>query len=100
MSTKPAPLIFILTASKRASRLVNSHWVPDEDGFARRWPNGLTPDIGVQRSTRAGSLIETAHRLNDAQLRSGFLDWLYAVDVDAPIHSECDKSCPTWKDAS
>lgn len=90
MTTKPAPLVFILTASKRAAVLVNREWQADEEGFLKRWPNNTRPDIGIQRSTSALGLIETAKRLNEAQIRSGFLDWLYSVDIDAPIH-QCKK---------
>lgn len=95
MTLKPAPIVFVLTASKRASKMSGNGWESDEAGFLRRWPNNTRPDIGIQRSTSAGSLIETAKRLNEAQLQSGFLDWLYSVDVDAPIHPECKPGCPT-----
>lgn len=81
------PLMFALTAQKRAVRRQGreTEWQPDEDGFARRWPAGRRPDIGVQRSTDYNSLAERAFALNESQLRSNFLDWLYVVDVDTPV---------------
>lgn len=100
MTIKPAPIMFILTASKRAAKMVGNTWEADEEGFLRRWPNNTRPDIGIQRSTNASGLIETAKRLNEAQLQSGFLHWLYSVDVDAPIHAVCNSSCPTRGGAS
>lgn len=97
MTTDTAPAMFILTASKRAVKKVGKDWINDDEDFLRRWPNNQRPDIGIQRSESATKLIETASRLNEAQIRSGFLDWLYSVDIDAPIHS-CDSSCPTHPD--
>lgn len=81
------PIMFALTAQKRAARRENrvSEWQPDEDGFARRWPNGRRPDIGVQRSTDYAALAERAFALNESQLRLNFLDWLFVVDVDTPV---------------
>lgn len=92
--------VFVLTAQKRAVRRPAGvsgsslkDWEKDEEGFAKRWGN-RAPDVGVQRSQIAGPLIERARNYNEAQLRSGFLDWLYVVDVEAPLH-ECGDSCPT-----
>jgi hypothetical protein len=90
--------MFILTSSKRAVKLVDGTWEADEEDFLRRWPDNKRPDIGIQRSESATKLIEQANRLNEAQLRSGFLDWLYAVDVDVPVHDPCNALCPTHKD--
>ncbi|MCC4250741.1 hypothetical protein [Microbacterium testaceum] len=81
------PLMFVLTAQKRAVRRQgrNEDWKPDAEGFAKRWPAGRRPDIGVQRSIDYSSLAEKAAAMNEAQIRSNFLDWLFVVDVDAPI---------------
>lgn len=98
MTTATAPIMFILTSAKRAVKLVDGTWEPDEKDFLRRWPDNKRPDIGIQRSEDATKLIEQATRLNEAQLRSGFLDWLYSVDVDAPVHDPCTALCPTHKD--
>lgn len=98
MTTDTAPAMFILTASKRAEKKVGDKWVADAEDFLRRWPDNRRPDIGIQRSESATKLIEQATKLNEAQIRSGFLDWLYAVDIDAPIHAVCDSSCPTHPD--
>lgn len=92
--------MFVLTAAKRAAKLIGGAWESDEAGFARRWPNGKSPDIGVRRSTDASVLIEQAFRYNEAQIQSGYLDWLYSVDIDTPIHPECNASCPTRKGRS
>lgn len=96
-----ASTMFRLSASKRAvikprAGADSTDWPRDEEGFNRRWPNGKSPDIGVRVSHDASHLIDRAFELNEAQLRSGFLDWLYYVDVDAEIH-QCDSSCPTRK---
>lgn len=96
--TKPEPLTFILQATKRGVKRGSrdeKEWTPDEEGFLRRWPNNTRPDIGIQRSTDARQLIKTANRLNDAQINANFLDWLYSVDIEAPVHAKCDSSCPT-----
>lgn len=98
MTTATAPIMFILTSSKRAAKQEGGAWIPDEEGFLRRWPNNQRPDIGIQRSENASKLIDQAKRLNDAQLKSGFLDWLYSVDVDAPVHAACTSECPTHPD--
>ena len=89
--------VFILTAQKRGVRRPEgarvgslTDWEKDP-GFEERWGN-RTPDIGVQRSQIPGKLQKRAQELNEAQLRSGFLDWLYVVDVDAPVH-ECGERC-------
>lgn len=81
------PLMFALTAQKRAVRRQGreAEWQPDEEGFAKRWPNGRRPDIGVQRSTDYGALAAQASAMNESQLRSNFLDWLFVVDVDVPV---------------
>lgn len=98
MTTATAPTMFILNASKRAEKLDGGSWVSDEEGFLRRWPNNQRPDIGIQRSESATKLIDQAKRLNDAQLNSGFLDWLYSVDIDSPVHAKCTAECPTHPD--
>lgn len=100
MTTAAPPLMFILSASKRAVRRASrsSSWEPDEEGFLRRWPDNKRPDIGTQRSTDATELIKTANRLNNAQINADFLDWLYSVDIDSPIHNTCDSECPTWQE--
>lgn len=99
MTTATAPAMFILNASKRAVKQ-DDHgaWVPDEEDFLRRWPNNTRPDIGIQRSENASGLIAQAARLNEAQLRGKFLDWLYSVDIDVPVHPECTAECPTHPD--
>lgn len=98
MTTATAPVMFILNATKRAEKKdEHGKWVADEEDFLRRWPNNTRPDIGIQRSENAAPLIEQANRLNEAQLRGKFLDWLYSVDVDTPIHT-CTAQCPTHKD--
>lgn len=81
------PLMFVLTAQKRAVRRQGrgEDWQPDEVGFTRRWPAGRRPDIGVQRSIDYSALAEKASALNESQLRSNFLDWLFVVDVDSPV---------------
>lgn len=97
--TAATPVMFILTASKRAvSRETrSSKWSPDEESFLRRWPNNMRPDIGTQRSTDARGLIQKANQLNNAQINADFLDWLYSVDIDAPVHPEkCNSDCSTW----
>lgn len=84
---------YILTAQKRAVKRPNRQteaWEPDEEGFERRWPNGRRPDIGTRRSTSYGALNAEATRMNAAQLDANYLDWLFVVDVDAPIH-QCQK---------
>ena len=82
------PIMYALTAQKRAARRQNrvSDWQPDEEGFAKRWPAGRRPDIGTKKSTDYNALAAEASAMNEAQLRSNFLDWLFVVDVDAPIH--------------
>ncbi|WP_406245883.1 hypothetical protein ACI7YT_12645 [Microbacterium sp. M] len=101
MTTAAPPLMFILTASKRAVKRADrsSQWESDEEGFLKRWPDNRRPDTGIQRSADATQLIASAKRLNDAQINGDFLDWLYSVDIDFPVHTEkCTPSCPTWKD--
>lgn len=102
MTIKDKP-VFIITAQKRAVRKPEgatrkgdgslADWLKDDEGFERRWGK-RTPDLGVQRSIDARELCRRANDLNEAQIRSGFLDWLYVVDIDAPVHS-CTKACPT-----
>ncbi|GGO59033.1 hypothetical protein GCM10010910_01010 [Microbacterium nanhaiense] len=99
MTVQEKPM-FVLTAQKRAVRRPEGvrgtsmlGWVSDEEGFARRWGN-RRPDIGVQRSQIAQPLIERATAMNEAQLQSGFLDFLYVVDVETPVHV-CTPECPT-----
>lgn len=92
------PLTFILKAEKRAVKRVQGgrdEWEPDEEGFLSRWPDNKRPDIGTQRSAVASELARQAYKLNQAQERSGFLDWLFTVDVDAPIHPPCTPECAT-----
>lgn len=98
--TTPTPLTFILSASKRGVKRDdrNSPWRDDTEGFLRRWPNNTRPDIGIQRAKSATELQKTATRLNAAQERGNFLDWLYYVDIDAPIHNKCTSECPTWQE--
>lgn len=98
MTVKELP-VFILTAQKRAvrapagvSKSSRKDWIPDEEGFKRRWGD-RRPDIGVQRSKIAQPLIDQATRLNEAQLDQGYLDWLFVVDVDVPVHT-CWGQCP------
>lgn len=82
-------LLYILTAQKRAVKRPHRRteaWEPDEEGFAKRWQNGRRPDIGTRRSTDYAQLSAEANRLNAAQLDANYLDWLFVVDVDAPIH--------------
>lgn len=98
MTAATAEPMFILTASKRAVKLVEGKWVDDDADFLRRWPDNRRPDIGIQRSASATKMAEEATRLNDAQIRSGFLDWLYAVDLDVPVHEKCTAQCPTHPD--
>ncbi|MBT2484773.1 MULTISPECIES: hypothetical protein [unclassified Microbacterium] len=99
MTTATAPTMFILNATKRAVKQdEHGKWVPDEEDFLRRWPNNTRPDIGIQRSENAEALTTQASRLNEAQLRGKFLDWLYSVDIDAPIHATCTPECPTHPD--
>lgn len=88
-----AGLTFILTAQKRAVKRPHRQteaWEPDEEGFERRWPNGKRPDIGTRRSGDYATLNAEATRLNAAQLDANYLDWLFVVDVDAPVH-QCQK---------
>ena len=94
--------MFILTAQKRAVvkpayGSTDSEWPKDEEGFLSRWPDGRRPDIGTQRAESPGELAKTAERMNKAQIQSGFLDWLFVVDYEAPIH-ECTPECATWRD--
>lgn len=99
--TAPEPTMFILQCTKRAVSRTSrdsKEWEPDEESFLRRWPNNARPDIGVQRSTDARQLIKAANRANEAQIGANFLDWLYYVDVDTPVHNKCDSSCPTWRE--
>lgn len=93
--TKPEPLEFILVAAKRGVRRVSrqAEWEPDDEGFLERWPNNTRPDIATQRSANADDLAPIAKRLNDAQINANFLDWLYYVDVNAPVHYKCDETC-------
>ena len=83
-------VMYALTAQKRAVKRPSrgsEAWEPDTEGFERRWPNGRRPDIGTKTSTDSGKLAAEANRMNAAQLDSNFLDWLFVVDVDAPVHT-------------
>lgn len=103
------PIKWVLVAEKRAMRKPESlgpqspeqrflltGWVNDEESFLRAWPDNKRPDSDHMRSTDAASLISRANALNEAQLRSGFLHWLYVVDVDFPVHT-CTPNCSTYK---
>lgn len=102
MTAETARPMYILSAQKRAvikpkTGSETTDWPKDEEGFLRRWPDNKRPDLGIQRSESADRLIAHANRLNEAQLRSGFLDWLYVVDIDTPVHA-CAETCPTWNE--
>lgn len=82
-------ITYKLTAQKRAVKRPtrgSEAWVPDPEGFERRWPNKKRPDIGTRKSTDYAALSAEAVRMNASQIDSNFLDWLFVVDVDAPIH--------------
>lgn len=86
---------YVITAQKRAVKRPSRHteaWEPDEEGFARRWPNGRKPDLGTRRSTDYAALSAEATRMNASQLDANFLDWLFVVDVDWPVH-DCTPAC-------
>lgn len=87
-------VMFVMTAQKRAvsRKSRSSDWEPDTESFERRWPNGRKPDIGVRRSTNHGVLAAKASRMNAAQIDADYLDWLFVVDIDAPIH-KCEPAC-------
>jgi hypothetical protein len=102
--------MFALIAQKRALKAPAGspanrggdlkNWVKDEEGFHERWPDNKRPDH-QKRSTNPAPLMEEAKRLNEAQLRGNFLDWLYVVDVDVPVHpcndgADCDRFHANW----
>lgn len=79
---------YALTAQKRGvkrSHRRTENWVADPD-FEKRWPNGRRPDLGSRRSTDYAALAQEAVKMNAAQIDANYLDWLFVVDVDAPIH--------------
>lgn len=82
-------IVYALTAQKRAVKRPargTEAWQPDPEGFNKRWPDGKRPDIGTRKSTDYKKLATEASRLNAAQIDANFLDWLFVVDVDAPVH--------------
>jgi len=87
-------VMYALTAQKRAVKRPSrgsEAWEPDTAGFEKRWPNGKKPDIGMRKSTDYASLSAEAVRMNASQIDANFLDWLFVVDVDAPVHT-CTES--------
>lgn len=98
--TPAADIIYALIAQKRAIRKPDqptpgldttgkstlAGWVKDEEGFLKRWPDNRRPDTGTKRGRNYKAMADEAVFLNNSQLQSGFLDWLYVVDVDFPVH--------------
>lgn len=85
-------LVYALTAQKRAVKRPHRRteaWELDAEGFEKRWPNGKRPDLGNRTSTDYAALAADAARMNAAQIDANYLDWLFVVDVDAPIH-QCE----------
>lgn len=97
---------YVLLAERRALRKPEqgpalkdgnlNNWVKDDDGFQRRWAPGKRPELHGKRGRVYKDLAVQACAFNEAQLRSGFLDWLWSVDVDRPIHP-CTPDCKTQR---
>jgi hypothetical protein len=88
------PLKFELVCSPRGAemtpaRVVNGTRIPGTMKVIperlERIRNGQRPDYDRISGPNYAEIADVAMHYNEAQIRAGFLDWLYYADVAAPI---------------